>query len=140
MMKELTNARFAASVAPLDARYHAQITDPEELALVLRVGARDDTATITIGNNDTGELAAYAVIGRDDDNMVVIYAARTWLRGMAAMALKGLFGSAQVINAPLRVHLKKLQHLQAYAKMFGAGTALEGLDGDGLPMGIFDGQ
>lgn len=135
MMNELTNARFAATLAPLAAEFHAQITDRSELELVLKVGARRDTATITITNNDTGALAGYAVIGDDAADHVVIYAARTWLRGpLAAMAFKGLFGAAGVMQRPLRIHTDRLKK---YAKLLGADTFAGGEDADGLPMGFF---
>ena len=138
MMNELTNARFAATLAPLAEEFHNRIADADELALVLEVGARDDTATITIVNNDTGDLAGYAVIGRDDQGWLTIYAARTWLRGpMAAMAFRGLFGASQVMKAPLRIHSERVAK---YAKILGVDIALDAIDGGGLPMGVFDGQ
>lgn len=136
-MNVLTHSRITATTECLPARHHAQITDPEELARCIEVGTRADTATLLVENVDTGELAAYAVIGRDEGGMVTIYAARSWLTGLGAMALKGLFGAAQVINAPLRVHTDKLR---TYARAIGADTALDAIDADGVPMGVFHGQ
>ncbi|MCD9147867.1 hypothetical protein [Pseudophaeobacter flagellatus] len=135
-MKALTNSRFSTSLAPLPERFHGQIADAAELALALEVGARPDTATISIENRDTGELAAYAVIGPDDDGMVVIYVARSWLTGLGAMAIRGLFGAAQCISSPLRVHADQIR---TYARILGAENALSAIDADGVPMGVFHG-
>ncbi len=136
-MNVLTNMTIRASRDPLAEEFHNQIVEPEELANATTVGARSDTATISIVDTSTGNLAAYAVIGYDDAGMVVIYAARSWMKGLGAVALKGLFNGAQAISKPLRVHA---ENIRAYARMMGASEVLAAIDADGVNMGVFDGQ
>ena len=129
------HSKVTASADVLPARFHGQL-EADELALVCKVGARSDTATISIEDTDAGTLMAYAVIGRDEGGMVTIYAARSWLTGLGAVAIKGLFGASKVMGAPMRVHTERLQ---AYARILGADIALDAFDADGLSMGVFHG-
>lgn len=117
----------------LPADFRAQLPG-DELGHVMTVGARDDTFCLTVSNPENGDLLAYAIVGPDDGGMVTIYAARSWLTGLGAMAIKSLFGASHIMGQPLRVHTERLR---TYARMLGADNALEAIDGDGLPMGVF---
>ncbi|WJS83883.1 hypothetical protein [Paracoccus sp. TOH] len=76
------------------------------------------------------------MFGEDDGHMLTIFAARAVSGFMAKAALTGLFGAAQVLGQPLRVHTTKVR---TFAKMMGAGRASVAIDGDGIPMGVFHG-
>lgn len=106
----------------------------EEAALVGEVSARDDTVSLIVRDGD--KLAGYAVMGFDAADMVTVYAARSVNHFLARAAMAGIFGAAQILGKPLRVHTDKLRVL---ARMLGAKEALACLDGDGLPMGVFHG-
>jgi len=133
-MMGLTNARVTATRDGIPEQYRAQITDATELERIDHLTERSDVATLTIEDTKQGTLAAYAFIGRDDSGMFTIYAARSWLTGLGAVAIAGLFGASKVISTPLRVHTEKLE---AYARMMGADLSQVALDGDGVPMGVF---
>lgn len=107
---------------------------PNEAELVAEVSARSDTASLVI--RQAGAVIGYAVFGRDAADMVTVYAARCWANMVARAAMAGIFGAAQVIGSPLRVHTEKLRVM---ARFIGAKDAIAAIDGDGLPMGIFDG-
>lgn len=104
----------------------------DEMAAVTDLASRDDTATLIV--TDGNRLMGYAVFGQDNADMVTIYAARSLDSFVARAALTGLFGAAQVLGQPLRVHTSKLR---AMARFMGAGQAIAALDGDGVPMGVF---
>lgn len=108
--------------------------DSGEAQHVVEAANRTDTACLILRQG--GKLIAYAVMGFDDSDMVTVYAARSSGHTMGRIAMKAIFGAAQVIGAPLRVHTDKLR---AMARFFGATDALACLDGDGLPMGVFYG-
>lgn len=135
----MINYRISATAKPFPEEHAPQVTDVDELALVREVSARDDTAMVLVEDRDKGTLAAYAVLGFDEDGTVTIYAARSWLKGMGAIALQGLFKGATVINRPMRVHTETLERFKAYAKMLGASEALEALDADGIRQGVYYG-
>lgn len=107
---------------------------PDEAELVAEVSARSDTAALIL--RQAGAVIGYAVFGRDAADMVTVYAARCWNNMLARAAMAGIFGAAQVAGSPLRVHTEKLR---AMARYLGAKEAIAAIDGDGLPMGIFDG-
>jgi hypothetical protein len=114
----------------------AQLAGPEA-ELAGEVSARDDTATLLVTADDGG-LMGYAVMGFDADDMATVYAARSINSMVARMAMAGIFGAAQVMGAPLRVHDLRGK-LRAMARMMGAAEIIQCLDGDGLPMGVFRG-
>lgn len=109
-----------------------QLAD-DERGLVDQVAARSDTASLLV-TDGAGRLVGYAVIGFDASDMVTVYAARSLNHMLARAAMTGIFGAAQIIGRPLRVHTERLRVL---ARMLGATQALACLDGDGLPMGVF---
>jgi hypothetical protein len=104
-----------------------------EAALVVELMQRGEVALVV---SEGGKLAGYAVFGFDEGGMVTVYAARSFNSFLARAAMLGIFGAAQIIGAPVRVHTEKLR---AMARMMGADKALAALDGDGLPMGVFHG-
>lgn len=106
------------------------------------VAGRSDTVTLYVEDADKGQLMAYAVVGRDADGLAVIYAARSWLTGLGAIALKSLFSAAKGAGTALRVHPSAplrlpVETIRTYARMMGADTALQGVDADGVKMGFF---
>lgn len=106
-----------------------------EAAIVAEVSARPDTVSMII--RDGVALLGYAVYGLDDGGkMVIVYAARSFNSFIARAAMTGIFGAAQVLGVPMRVHTDKLKSM---ARMMGAGRVVEALDGDGLRVGVFDG-
>lgn len=105
-----------------------------EAQLVSDVAERYDTVSLLIRSEK--KLIGYAVMGFDNSDMVTVYAARSVNSVLARVAMKAIFGAAQVIGAPLRVHTDKLR---AMARMMGAGDAVACFDADGLPMGVFNG-
>lgn len=106
----------------------------DEARLVQELTGRGDTVSLTV--TDGARLVGYAVMGWDDADMVTVYAARSLNHFLARAAMMGIFGAAQIMGAPLRVHTEKLR---AMARMLGAEKALAALDGDRVPMGVFDG-
>lgn len=132
----MSTLRITMSAAPLPERHHAQITDPKELANVLTVTGRADTALLLVENVEAGDMAAYMAFGLDQGGMVTIYAARSWEAGFGAIAMKAMFKGATMIDRPLRVHC---ENLKAYMRMFGASEAAECFDADGIRMGVFRG-
>lgn len=123
--KENLSAELLAGLAEAEAEH------------VRNVGDRDDTAALIVTEGQGGKLLAYAILGMDEGGMVVIYAANTFLTGLGKMALQALLGASEVLGAPLRVHSEKVQ---AMARAMGASEALETLDAEGIPMGVFRGQ
>lgn len=113
---------------------HLATLQGDELDAVPALCARSDTALLLVEDCVTGALLAYGVIGLDNSQMFTIYAARSHMTGLGGAAIKGLFGASQILGTPLRVHSEKVR---TYAKMMGAGDALETLDSDGVAMGIF---
>lgn len=104
-----------------------------EAQQVKELGAREDTFTMTFSEGDA--LRGYAVFSPDDvAGYVVIYMARSMMKGLAQMVASSLFGAASLAGKPLRVHTTKLQGVAA---MMGANLADLAADADGLPMGIF---
>lgn len=114
-----------ALIAPLD-----------EADLLRTVSARDDTVSLVVSDGDD-KLLAHAVVGPDEDGMTTIYAARCLVKGPGTMFLRAIFGASEVLGRPLRVHT---QRIDAFARAVGAETALEAVDGEGLPMGVFNGR
>lgn len=108
---------------------------PEEVELVADVSARSDTASLVL--RQAGAVIGYAVFGWDAAEMVTVYAARCWNNMLARAAMMGIFGAAQVAGSPLRVHADKLRTMARY---MGAKDAFAAIDGDGIPMGVFDGK
>lgn len=111
--------------------------DQGEAATVADVSARDDTATIIV--SDAGALLGYAVFGWDDDGNVTVYAARSMAGFVARAALVGMFGAAQVLGAPLRVHADTIGRGLAMARAMGANVVTHCRDGDGVPVAIMGG-
>lgn len=126
--------KFALSKDKIGADVLA-LLDAKELELVAELSARDDTMSLTI--SDEKGVIGYAVFGIDNDNMVTVYAARSMNSFIAKAAMIGVFGAAQVMGMPLRVHTEKLRGM---ARMMGAEQAFKCLDLDGVPMGVFNGQ
>lgn len=118
----------------LPAAILGQLAAPEA-DLVREVSARADTVSLLVTGDD-GALQGYAVMGFDDDKAATVYAARSVNSMLARIAMQGIFGAAQVLGAPLRVHDARGK-LAAMARMMGATEILHCLDGDGLPMGVF---
>lgn len=118
---------------PMPAEMAAQL-GAEEAGQVEELGARADTFTLIYG--DGPKLQGYAIFGpQDEAGFFVVYMARSFLAGLAALTLRGFFGaSAVAYGRPLRVHTSKLQ---AMARIMGADLAEMALDGDGVPMGVF---
>lgn len=125
-----------ASIEAMPEALIATLPDEAERENVRKTSAYDTTATLTVIDTDKDELMAYAVYGHDDNNHLTIYAARCFLAGMGAIALKSLFGVSKVVGTPLRVHAEKVK---TFARMMGAEEALDAIDGDGVPMGVFHG-
>lgn len=120
--------------APFPAEFMADM-DSAEAELVAEVSARSDTMSLIV--KQAGAMIGYAIFGFDATEMVTIYAAKSKDSILAKAAMIGLFGAAQVVGKPLRVHTQKIR---AMAKTMGAERAFACVDGDGLPMGVFDGQ
>lgn len=135
-MNILPHARVSSTNQAFPDRFKEQL-GAEELALVEDVSSWDDTRTLLVEDMKTGTLAAYAVIGPADDGMLAIYAARSWFKGLAAHAIKGLFNGASILGKPMFVHTEKIA---AYARILGAEHAFEAMDTDGVPLGVFAGQ
>lgn len=107
----------------------------EEAAIVAEVSARPDTVSMII--RDGVALLGYAVYGlAPADDLVIVYAARSFNSWAAKAAMTGIFGAAQVLGVPMRVHTDRLKSM---ARMMGASKVLAALDGDGLRVGVFDG-
>ncbi len=107
-----------------------------EAAHVREVGNRADTASLIVTDGDTGKLLAYAILGVDAGDMVTIYAANVFLPGLGKYALQALLGASKVVGKPMRVHTEKVRTMAA---AMGAKEALEGIDLDGVSMGVFHG-
>ena len=106
-----------------------------EASIVAEVSARPETVSMII--RDGVKLLGYAVYGLDDGGkMVIVYAARSFSSFVAKAAMTGIFGAAQVLGVPMRVHTDKLRSM---ARMMGASQVVAALDGDGLRVGVFDG-
>lgn len=116
----------------MDAVNIAQILDASENALVSEVSARDGTFTITVNNGE--KLLGYAVCGKDQGDVLAVYAARSFVPVLGPQIMKSFLGAAQVSSTPIRVHTDKVR---AMARAMGAGVALEGIDADGIPHGVF---
>jgi len=96
---------------------------------------RPDTLTVCLAK--AAEPVACVVIGKDTADMVAVYFAKAYVGGIGPLMMKQLFGAAQVVGAPIRVHVRSVERLRAYAKMVGANVALEGRDAEGVLQGIF---
>lgn len=106
-----------------------------EAELVAEVSGRADTVSLII--TDAAEaLVGYAVIGFDDNDMVTIYAARSFNSVVAKVAIKAIFGASEVLGVPMRVHTERLDK---FARWVGAKSFRAAIDGDGVPMGVFGG-
>ena len=125
--------KVTVTKSPLPADLAAQLP-ADEAAQVAELGARSDC--LTLAYVDAGKLAGYAIFGHDEGGFVVIYMARSMAQGLAAVALKAVFGAAQVMGKPLRVHTEKVR---AMARMMGADLTAVLKDSDGIPMGAFHG-
>lgn len=111
------------------------LLEAKEADIVAEVSARDDTYSFII--RDGVALLGYGVFGLGKgDDMVIIYAARSFNSFATKMAMMGLFGAAQVLGVPVRVHTDKMRTM---ARMLGAERFMEALDGDGLRVGVFHG-
>lgn len=129
-------ARVWAQKENLSADLLAGLAEAEA-AHVRDVGDRDDTAALIVTEGQGGKLLAYAILGMDDGGMVVIYAANTFMNALTKISLKALLGASEVLGAPLRVHSDRVKGM---ARAMGASEALETLDAEGIPMGVFRGQ
>lgn len=125
--------KISVTKAPLAADLAAQLP-ADEAAQVADLGAREDC--LTLAYVDGGKLAGYAIFGHGDDGFVVIYMARSMAKGLAAVVLQSVFGAAQVMGKPLRVHTERVR---AMARMMGADLSSVFADADGIPMGGFHG-
>lgn len=105
-----------------------------EAELVAEVSGRADTVSLII--TDAAKLVGYAVIGFDDQDMVTIYAARSFNSVVAKVAIKAIFGASEVLGVPMRVHTERLDK---FARWVGAKSFREVLDGDGIRQGVFGG-
>lgn len=117
---------------PMDAVNIAQISDTKERDLVAEVSAREGTFTITVCNGE--KLLGYAVCGKDQGDVLAVYAARSFVPVLGPKIMKSFLGAAQVSGTPIRVHTEKVQ---AMARAMGAGVAMEGIDAEGIPHGVF---
>lgn len=135
------NIRFRATSDPIAPDQMDKITCAVERDRVATVGARPETVTVTVTDKDAGEMMAYAVIGEDAQGVLTIYAARSWIKGLGAVALKGFFQGATVVDKPLRVHADDRARIAAYAKMMGCDltAALPAVDANGVGQGVFHG-
>ncbi|NOR63025.1 MAG: hypothetical protein GQ535_11110 [Rhodobacteraceae bacterium] len=131
----MKNARIVSTKGLMPEEFIDQL-DIEEAAHYVDVAERDDTATLYVSDLETGKLQIYVVVGVDQDGMYTAYAAHCFMKGMAKLAMRSVFGAARIMGKPLRVHSEKVA---AMAKMFGAESFLECLDADGVPMGVFNG-
>lgn len=113
-----------------------QHLDEEEGIKAARVSEREDTFTLIV-KDASGAPLGYSIFGRDKGNMIVLYFARSFGKVFGPMMMKQFFGVSQVLGTPLRVHASSLKAIKAQARMFGADVAMEGLDADGVLMGIF---
>lgn len=109
----------------------------DEAALVADLLARGDTAAMVATDGDS--LLGYAVFGWDADQMVTVYAARSFGGLLTKAALSGIFGAAQVVGAPVRVHADRVARGVAMARAMGAQVVTSGADMDGIPMAIIGG-
>lgn len=110
--------------------------DADEAAGALAVSERDDTLSLTVLGAG-GAPMGYCVFGRDAGDMIAIYYTRALVPGLGAAMMKQLFGVAQVLGTPLRVHVDSVRGIATRARMFGAKVATEGVDADGIMQGIF---
>lgn len=110
------------------------LADLPERDLVCELMQRDDTRALIV--TEAEKLLGYAVFGSDDDGILTVYAARAISGLMARAAMVGMFGAAQIMGAPLRVHTERVA---AMARMMGAGSFASAFDSDGIPMGVFGG-
>lgn len=104
----------------------------DEAATVAELCDRDDTRALIV--RDGEKLVGYAVFGLDRNDMLTVYAARSFTHWLAKAAMQAVFGAAQIMGAPVRVHTEKVR---AMARMMGADDAIAGFDLDGVPMGVF---
>lgn len=131
------NARIVATREALPLELLACIPDEAERRKALELGGLSTNATLYVANTDTGDLMAYAVISQTDvTGQIIILQARSFLTGLGAAALAGLFKGAQAISKPLVVHAHSLK---GFARMMGASDVLDVLDSDGVNLGIYDG-
>lgn len=105
-----------------------------EADLVAELMARGDTAALVATDGEA--LMGYAVFGFDADQIVTVYAARSMGGMLTRAALVGIFGAAQVMGAPVRVHAEKVGRGVAMARAMGAQVVSHARDLDGIPMAI----
>lgn len=127
MKLEYITAQIGADVLSLLGKGEAE--------LVAEVSSRDDTVSLII-TDAAAALVGYAVIGFDDQDIVTIYAARSFNSVVAKMALRAIFGAAEVLGVPMRVHTEKLD---TFARYLGAKSFRAAIDGDGVRQGVFSG-
>lgn len=129
------NARFVQTLNALPDEF-IDTLEADEAELLREVTPREDTVTIYIVDLDNNSLAGYVCFGMDGSDMLTVYAAHSFIKGLGQMAFQGLFGVAKVVEKPLRVHTSKIR---TFARAIGADEWLEAVDADGLPMGVFNG-
>lgn len=117
-----------AYVAPAEL---LQRLEGSEAAAVRDLVERGEKALLV---RDGEKLVGYAVFGLDVTDMLTVYAARSFNHVMTGVAMRAVFGAAQIIGAPVRVHTEKVR---AMARMMGAPDAIAGADIEGVPMGVF---
>lgn len=114
------------------------LADLPEAETVRELAARSDTAALVA--TDGAALLGYAVFGWDADGMVAVYAARSVSGFMTRAALTGIFGAAEVMGAPVRVHADKLERGLAMARSMGASVCTHAQDMDGVRVAIMQGR
>jgi len=107
-----------------------RLADDKERAHVAKVSAYPGTASVVVEDADTGGLHSYAVFGPDDNNMVAVYAAHVFGKGMGPAMFKQIFGASIVLGLPVRVHTERVH---AFARAIGATDYFEAIDGAGKP-------
>ncbi len=111
------------------------ILDESEAAGAREGSAREDTFAIyAIG--EKGPIF-YAVLGKDKGGIVSAYYVRSFVAGIGPMIAKQLFGAARVTGQPIRVHADTLARAQALARVAGAQLVAEGVDAEGVGVGVF---
>ncbi|DBA35671.1 TPA_inf: hypothetical protein gp_08 [Marinomonas phage YY] len=130
--------KFDLSQDPIPAEYLVRLSDVEQERLQ-RLSDRGDVHFLTVMNKSC--LAAYAALGRDANGMLTIYAAHSFVVGLGAAAISGLFQGATYVDAPMRVHADDEARAKAYAKMAGVDLSKVTMttDADGVGQGVYNG-
>lgn len=122
-------ARLISTALPPEILAQLEAKEAEGAAAV---SARSDTFSIIA--QDGEKLLGYAVFGKDEGGIVAVYYARSCVPIFGPMIMKQLFGAASILGVPVRVHTEKVG---AMARVMGAKVAIEAVDADGIPQGVF---